>query len=1086
VSEPFRPVDGPCAQSVVLAELARLWDQAQHHTAGKGPRLTPARLARESNVPGSTVSSWANGTALPREAGQLDKVGKVLARLAREPAPELKTWEQLLEADQAARQVHVPAGSGPGRLISELDDPFALEVHRPVVVESGGATLALLPPYVRRGHDEDLAAVVAKAAEGRSAVAVLVGGSSTGKTRACWEAAHQLPAGWRLWHPFDPARPEALLTDLPQVGPRTVIWLNETQLYLTATGDTGERVAAALRTLASDPARAPVLIVGTLWPQYWDTLTRAGDEHSQARALLDGTAIPVPSAFTGTAMADLQKAASTDPRLAAAAAAADGQVAQYLAGVPALLDRYRNAPPAAQALIHAAMDARRLGHGVALPLSLLEAAAPAYLSGNEWDALGDDWLEQALAYLAERCKGVSGPLLRIRAHPDESLAGTRPGSDGPAYRLADYLDQHGRRHRADMVPPAGFWAAACRHARPGDQETLSKAASGCGLYRVDAQLCKNATTATGNATTAARLVILMYAVDPAERQAAQWAATSARLDDPGDVAFLLGRLREAGADRQVTTLLDRDPAASVALDDPYAVASLLDALRGAAASAQVMTLAERAAASVALDDPDTMAFLLGRLREAGAGRQVTALLDRDPAASVGLEDPDAVGRLLGELQEAGASAQVTTLAERAAASIGLDDPYGVGRLLGELQEAGASAQVTTLAERAAASIALDDPYGVAFLLGVLREAGAGAQVTVLAERAAASADLDDPVGVGRLMGRLREKGAGAQVTALAERAAASVALDDPYGVAFLLGRLREAGASQQIATLLDRDPAASVALDDPESVAILLGELREAGAGAQVTALAERAAAAAAFLDDPYDLAILLGKLWDNPQVTTLAERAAASAALDDPGAVAFLLGELREAGASQQIATLLDRDPAARVALDHPYGVTSLLDGLREAGASQQIATLLDRDPAASVALDDSDAVADLLDRLREAGAGQQMTALAERAAASADLDDPVGVARLMGRLRKAGASAQVTALAERAAASVALDDPPAVVVLLNSMREAGASQQVAILRARLPLAGMFGLGGVSPQFRFGRELNGAPAKRWGWVDLS
>jgi hypothetical protein len=397
---PFRPVAGPYTGSVVLAELARLWDQAQHRAAGTGRRLTQARLARESGVPPATMSSWATGTALPREAGPAEVVGAVLARWAGEPPPPLKEWERLLEADQATRQPRAPAPAGPGRLISELDDPFALEVHRPVDAGSGGQELGLLPPYVRRDHDDDLAAVVATAAEGRSVMAVLVGGSSTGKTRACWEAVHELPAGWRLWHPFDPSRPEALLAQLPQVGERTVVWLNETQLYLSASGDTGERVTAALRSLLADPARAPVLVLGTLWPQYWDTLTRPGDEHAQASAVLDGTAITVPPAFTSTALADLQQAATGDPRLAAAAGARDGQVTQYLAGVPVLLDRYHNAPPQARAVIHAAMDARRLGHDAALPHALLETAAPAYLTDTEWNALGEDWLEQALAYTA--------------------------------------------------------------------------------------------------------------------------------------------------------------------------------------------------------------------------------------------------------------------------------------------------------------------------------------------------------------------------------------------------------------------------------------------------------------------------------------------------------------------------------------------------------------------------------------------------------------------------------------------------------------------------------------------------------------
>ena len=52
----------------------------------------------------------------------------------------------------------------------------------------------------------------------------------------------------------------------------------------------------------------------------------------------------------------------------AARSALDGEVViQFLAGAPELLARYRNAPPAAAALISAAMDARRLGMGAGLP-----------------------------------------------------------------------------------------------------------------------------------------------------------------------------------------------------------------------------------------------------------------------------------------------------------------------------------------------------------------------------------------------------------------------------------------------------------------------------------------------------------------------------------------------------------------------------------------------------------------------------------------------------------------------------------------------------------------------------------------------
>jgi hypothetical protein len=821
-----------------------------------------------------------------------------------------------LVADKVAEITRSPQGGprgGPGpaaaaRPLAQVTDPFALEVHRPVQPEDPPAGLPELPAYVPRGHDQVLAQVVRAAAAGRSGIAVLVGGSSTGKTRACWEALQILrdqPEPWRLWHPIDPTRPDAALRELPRIGPRTVVWLNEAQFYLQAAdGGLGERVAAGLRDLLRDPSRAPVLVLATLWPQYWDTLTArppggGADPHAQARELLAGHDITVPAAFTPAQTAQL--AGSGDARLVLAARlAAEGEVVQFLAGAPELLARYRNAPPAAAALISAAMDARRLGVGAGLPHAFLEAATPGYLTGDQWDALGEDWLEQALAYAAVPCRGARGPLTRIRPRPPRARAarsGPRDGGEQPAggpggvtggrlYRLADYLDQHGRRHREGQFPPPEFWAAAAAHASPADQAALGDAAHARGLYRDAAQLHKNA-AASG------RLQAAFYLSRPpdclqADPRPAHWAAAHVSLDNPG-VGFLLDRLWAAGADGQAAALLARDPAAHAPLDDP-----------------------------------DGVAWLLYMLRAAGADGQAAALLARDPAVHVSLDDPDGVARLLDmldRLRGAGAAEQAAALAGRAAAHAPLDNPDGVARLLDMLRAGAAEQAAALLARDPAAHVSLGDLDGVAFLLNRLRAAGAAGQAAALAGRAAAHVSLDDPAGVARLLAGLRGAGAAEQAAALLARdPAAHAPLDDPDGVARLLDmldRLRGAGAAGQAAALLARDPATHVSLGDPAGVAFLLAVLRGAGAAGQAAALLAR---------DP-----------------------AAHVSLGDPAGVAFLLNRLRGAGAAGQAAALAGR-AAVHAPLDSPAGVARLLDSLREAGADEQVAALVARLPAAGM----------------------------------------------------------------------------------------------------------------------------------------
>jgi uncharacterized protein YidB (DUF937 family) len=975
VAQGPRKIERPVLPQGPLADLKNLVYEL--YLAAGGPTLNTIGSwivtfnnlhPEDKGLPGQpgrdTIGRIIGDAGIPPSQADMVTVVTVLARAARwDTRDVVRRACDLWVAAYMARPVGVP--------LEDAADPFALEVHRPFEPEGVFAGLPLLPPYVLRVHDGRLAQVVARAVEGISVMAVLVAGSSAGKTRACWEALEPLRrvGGWRLWHPRDPDRPEAALEGLPQVGPRTVVWLNEAQEYFG--GGNGERVAAMLRSLLADPARAPVLVLGTLWPEHHDTLTR--NPASQVRLLLDGTVIEVPAAFASADLSALRRAGKTDPRLAQAVLRAeDGQVAQYLAGGPALLERFSAAPPAAKAMICAAMDARRLGMGPALPLAFLEDAALGYLPGTEMDALSEDWAQQALVYSVVPCKGTRGPLtcLRRSVRPRRSRNSLDQESDTElAYRLADYLDQHGRTQRARQIPPPEFWLAAAAHAVPDDQAALAAAAYSRGLYQDAAQLRKNA-AACGNARAACALVASPIKLDPVGASLLRW---SAEIDfsDADEAAQQIDRLVN------VDDLGRGVIAAAVRLAEAMRVR--LPKLRPADPRA-----ARWAAAHISLSDPARVADLLDSLRIAGAGQHIVILLGRDPAVHADLADLVGVASLLDSLLMAGAGEQAAALASRAVAHADLSDLAGVASLLRSLRKVGVGEQATALLSRdPAAHARLGNPGGVASLLSSLREAGAGERVAALLARdPAAHADLSKLSGVSLLLASLQDAGAGEQAAALASRAAAHADLSNPDGVASLLDSLRIAGAGEQVAALLARDPAAHADLSDPGGVALLLNSLRNVGAGEQAAALASRAAA---------------------------------HADLSDSDGVAHLLNSLREASTAGQAAMLLGRDPAAHANLTKLSGVARLLNSLQDGGAGEQAAALASRATAhANLRDSDPSGVAELLDSLRAAGAGELAIALASRAAVHANLGSlyPYGAARLLDSLRAVGAGEEAAML--------------------------------------------------------------------------
>jgi hypothetical protein len=326
---------------------------------------------------------------------------------------------------------------------------------------------------------------------------VLVGDSSSGKTRALWEAIGHLPGDWQVWSPADARALNYGLANV-SIGPRMVVWLNDAHNYLDPglTQMAGDN-AARLRELIIDPSAEPVLVAATLWPWKWQQFAAQPREHplsagsrsqedelAQVATLLENsTYIPVPNSFQGDDLAAMRAAAARDPRIALAVRHAPaGKITQYLAGALKLLERYNAAPSETKAVIDAAIDARRLGHANRLPERLLLEAAPGYIDDETWDRLDDSWAVQALHAATLDWRGLDGPLTHIRPRPGE------PVPDEPEYRLADVVEQAGTRVRRYAAPPVELWAAATQYGHAGDLNAMAHAAQIRGRYRHAAAL----------------------------------------------------------------------------------------------------------------------------------------------------------------------------------------------------------------------------------------------------------------------------------------------------------------------------------------------------------------------------------------------------------------------------------------------------------------------------------------------------------------------------------------------------------------------------------------------------------------------
>ncbi|MBK3639888.1 helix-turn-helix domain-containing protein [Streptomyces sp. MBT33] len=556
-----------------------------------------------------------------------------LARVLRLPVQQLLDLRRIADGDDPQP---ADATVGPGKPIGEWD-AHVLEVHpatTPDAPDGGGPLRPVLPGYIPRAHDRILSRAVTDVLAGHSRIVVVVGESSTGKTRALWEAVQPLAEhGWTLWHPYAPTRQEAARAGILHVHPHTVVWLNDSQHYM---GDPqyGDMIAALIHTLLNQPESSPVLVLGTLWPEHAAQYTalpkpQERDRHSRARELLAGRLITVPAVFSPPELAQATALADQGDELLAdtlSRTKSDGRVTQDLAGAPELLRRYTQATPAARAVLEAAMDACRLGASLALSQDFLTEAAAGYLDDHDFDQLADDWKQRAVVELTLPVHGKQAPLRRIRVRPDTTVPGTRQSSAAaehvPAFRLADYLDQLGRRERYNVRPPDSFWHSAHTHlSLLDDLKALARAAQRSSLD--------------------------------------QWAShLRYRAADLGDVTslYVLGLTRERAGDRAGAETLYRQAAAAGDIDALHDLALLLERTGD---QEQAEEVARRATAAGSIDT----FYDLARLREDAGDGEGARLLYRQAAAA---EGATALGTAAARREKAGDTAAAQELYQQAA------------------------------------------------------------------------------------------------------------------------------------------------------------------------------------------------------------------------------------------------------------------------------------------------------------------------------------------------------------------------------------------------------------------------------------
>jgi Flp pilus assembly protein TadD len=455
-----------------------------------------------------------------------------------------KRTRRQIQRQGKARQIERDVGGRNKGLpqAGQITDRALLGIHPsiPLPADADASLPPDLPLYIPRDIDADLRAWIT-AHRQSGGLLLLVGPAAAGKTRSAYELAREMLADWPMFMPSTPAQ----LTDYIHASPspgKLIIWLNETQNFL---GPDGLTTATVRRILASP---RPAIIIGTIWPQHYDTLTTPPDTATSgtsqdAREILTMLADrkDLHPGFSDAEHRRGQSLAARDPRIAEAMNRTDSpNIAETLAAAPDLISRWLTAADAGgAAVITAAITARRCGHPEPLPGSILQPLAETILTPAQRARAQPGWFQPALNWARTPVRGLAAPLT-----PQAITPGTIDGD-----HISDVLVQH-----ADRDPDAPghtitehTWLLLINHATPGACKQIADTAHSSRHTHHSAitERAIRKAADTGDPTAMSNLGTLLEERGDAG-QAEQWYRKAANAGDPTAMTNLGTLLEERG------------------------------------------------------------------------------------------------------------------------------------------------------------------------------------------------------------------------------------------------------------------------------------------------------------------------------------------------------------------------------------------------------------------------------------------------------------------------------------------------------------------------------------------------------------